>query len=144
VAQTYAETMSEVRNAAVKLQRAVANGGVDPVSGYKDDVYGHYYLERKAIETEANEAGEYAAQAAQCAERVGRNTDAYKAYSQGKLPPAHIHSRAKRWAVKLFLAHWHWVAYECEHGAPPPKPYIIETDPRHTHIVKPPNWPMPH
>jgi len=114
------------------------------VSGYDDDVYGHYYLERKAIETEANEAGEYAAQAAQCAERVGRNTDAYKAYSQGKLPPAHIHSRAKRWAVKLFLAHWHWVAYECEHGAPPPKPYIIETDPRHTHIVKPPNWPMPH
>lgn len=36
VAQTYAEAMPEVRNAAVKLQRAVANGGVDPVSGYRD------------------------------------------------------------------------------------------------------------
>ncbi len=49
MAQTYAETINEVRNAAVKLQRAVANGGVDPVSGYRDECIAAYL--RAADET---------------------------------------------------------------------------------------------
>lgn len=114
------------------------------VSGYEDDVYGHLYQERKAIETRRNEDGEYAQQAADKLARfnIGKDTDAYKAYSVGKLPPAHIHSRAKRWAVKLFLAHYHHVAYVVEYGTPPPKPYVLSRDERHTHYLAPPHWTM--
>lgn len=41
------------------------------------------------------------------------------------LPPAHIHARAKRWAVKIFLSHWHHVAYVEQFGELPPKPFAI-------------------
>lgn len=113
------------------------------VSNHERDVYGHVWAERKAQEMERNERGEFSAQAAAKLERfkIGKGTEAYKAYSQGKLPPAHIHARAKRYAVKLFLAHYHHVAYEIEHGMAPPKPYIIEHG-GHTHFIAPPNWPM--
>lgn len=41
------------------------------------------------------------------------------------LPPAQIHARAKRWAVKLFLAHFHAVYYQHHFGVAPPLPYPI-------------------
>ena len=111
------------------------------VSNNSEDIYGHVYAERKALETARNEDYYYAKQAEAIIEkkRIGKTTDAYKAYSQGKLPPAHIHARAKRWAVKLFLAHWHHVAYEIRYDAPPPKPYILNQE-GHTHYIAPPNW----
>jgi hypothetical protein len=111
------------------------------VSGRSADVYGKVYAERKELEVSRNEAGEFAEQAAGvlAAKKIGRSTDAYKHYSAGQLPPAHIHARAKRYAVKLFLAHYHHVAYEVAFGSPPPKPYVIEHG-GHTHWVKPPNW----
>ena len=112
------------------------------VSGHDSDIYGHVYLERKAIEVQRNESGDFADQAAAKLERfkIGKSTEAYAAYSTGLLPPAHLHARAKRYAVKLFLSHWHHVAYESAFGVPPPKPYIIEHG-GHTHFVAPPNWP---
>jgi len=57
------------------------------------------------------------------------------------LPPAHIHARARRYAVKLFLSHYHHVAYEVATGQKPPKPYVLDRIPGHTHYVAPPNWP---
>jgi len=57
--------------------------------------------------------------------KIGKATEAYGHYSSGKLPPAHIHARAKRYAVKLFLSHWHHKAYEFHFGKPPPFPYPI-------------------
>lgn len=114
------------------------------VQANKHDVYGRVYVERKALEIERNEAGAFADQAAAAlkAKRIGKDTDAYKACSQGKLPPAHIHARAKRYAVKLFLAHWQHVAYESHFGTPPPKPYVLEHVPGHVHFIAPPNWPL--
>ena len=41
------------------------------------------------------------------------------------LSPGHIYSRAKRWAVKIFLAHWHEQAYREKLGMEPPLPYAI-------------------
>lgn len=41
------------------------------------------------------------------------------------LPPGHIHARAKRYAVKLFLAHFHEDLYERHYGRPAPLPYPI-------------------
>jgi hypothetical protein len=111
------------------------------VSGRDDDVYGHVWAERKAQEEQRSEAGQFADQAAAGAERVGKTTEAYKHYSQGKLPPGHLHARAKRYAVKLFLSHFHHVAYELRYGEPPPKPYVL-TQEGHAHFLGPPNWPM--
>ena len=107
------------------------------------DVYGKVYDQRKQLEEERNEAGEFAEQAKDklARNKIGKETDAYKSYSQGKLPPGHLHSRAERYAVKLFLAHYHHVAYEVHYGTPPPMPYIL-TQPNHAHYIAPPNWPM--
>lgn len=97
------------------------------VSGHDDAFYGRIYKERKALETARNEAGDYADQAAAKLEkfRIGKDTDAYKAYSAGRLPPAHIHARAKRYAVKLLIAHLHEVMYLDHFGREPPLPYAI-------------------
>lgn len=107
-----------------------------------DCIYGHIYRERKAIEQQRNEEGLFADQAKAVLERkaIGKTTEAYKAYSVGKLPPAHIDARARRYAVKLFLSAYHAVAYECHYGTPPPKPWIF-TRPEHSHYISPPDWP---
>ena len=111
------------------------------VSNRPDAVYGHMYATRKEQEIARNESLQFQVQALAAAERVGKTTVAYKWYSEGKLPPAHIHARARRYAVKLFLSHWHYVAFETFYGTPPEKPYIL-TQPEHSqHFITPPNWP---
>ncbi len=110
------------------------------VSGNEKDIYGKVYLRRKEYERRRNDNGEYANQAAAILERKPNHKQA-AIYRQGKLPDGHIHARAKRYAVKLFLAHWHHVAYEVRYGTPPPKPYILEHG-KHADFIAPPNWPM--
>ena len=103
------------------------------------DIYGKVYAVRKQQEIAWNEALKFKDQAERDIVGVGKGTDAYKAYSQGKLPAARILLRAKRYAVKLFLSHYHHVAYCQEFGVHPPKPYIF-TQPNHTHFIAPPCW----
>jgi hypothetical protein len=117
------------------------------VSGNEKDIYGKVYIARKAFEHEQNDLGAYAAQAAQILkDRPGHAQK--KTYAEGKLPDGHIHSRAKRYAVKLFLSHWHHVAYEIEYGEAPPMPYIFSDQAKvkglgeHVHYTGPPNWPL--
>jgi len=112
------------------------------VSNNENDYYGHLYIERKALELERNEAGQFADQAASALERKSfrKDTVAKAAYEQGKLPPGHLHARAKRWAVKLFLSHWQAVAYACAYGVAPPRPYVV-THLGHAHVLLPPNMP---
>lgn len=108
------------------------------VSGYDDAFYGKIYVARKEQEQQRNEAGQFADQAAKVLEKkkLGKTTDAYKHYSEGRLPPAHIHARAKRYAVKLFLSHWHDKAYREQYGTAPPMPYpIAHLD--HAHYIEP-------
>lgn len=113
------------------------------VSGNESDVYGKVYKERKELEMRRNEAGAFAdqAKAALAAKNFGEDTEARKHYEAGRLPPARIHLRAKRYSVKLFLSAYHHVAYELRYGTPPPKPYILTKD-DHVHFLGPPNWPM--
>jgi hypothetical protein len=113
------------------------------VQGNKNDIYGAVYAIRRELENNRNEAGEFADQAARKLEtyNIDKSTEAYKAYSQGKLPPAHLLARASRYATKLFLAHLHHVMWEARYGEPPRKPYVIEKL-GHTSFIKPPNWPM--
>ena len=112
------------------------------VSGHPKDFYGKLWLQRKGLEAERNEAGKFSEQAAQKLKdfKIDKKTEAYKWYSEGKLPPAHIHARAKRWAVKLFLAHYHHVAWTLTMGSEPPKPYVIAIL-GHADLIKPPNFP---
>jgi len=70
--------------------------------------------------------------------KIGKDTDAIKSYSIGKLPPAHIHARAKRYAVKLFLAHFHETAYKLHYKTDPPLPYPIAIL-GHAHRIPAPN-----
>lgn len=60
-----------------------------------------------------------------------------RAIAESEEPPAH--SRAKRWAVKLFLAHYHHVAWSLATGTPPPKPYVISVL-GHADFIAPPNF----
>jgi hypothetical protein len=78
------------------------------VSNNPKSLYGNLYQQRKAIESQKNAAGDFAEQAKNilATKNIGKTTEAYKAYIVGKLPPAHIHERAKRWAVKVFLCHY--------------------------------------
>ena len=112
------------------------------VQNNEEDVYGKIFAIRKAYEIERNEKGERADQAKAKLERfnIKKTTDAYKWYSQGKLPPAHINQRASRYAVKIFLSHLFSVWYEMEHKEKPPKPYAIAIL-NHAHEIPIPNWP---
>ena len=107
-----------------------------------DCVYGKLYDVRKAYEQDKNQKGEYAAEAARKLERykiVDKVTK--ETYESGKLPDGHIHSRCKRYAVKIFLSHYHAVAYELHYKEKPPKPFAIAIL-NHVHEIPIPNWPM--
>ena len=54
-----------------------------------------------------------------------KDKETRKLYESGHLPPGRLDLRARRYAVKLFLAHWHEEAYRKHHGTEPPLPYPI-------------------
>lgn len=130
-------------NASLKRLCFLIGESFVKVSGHKADIYGQVYKARKEFEQANNELGVYAEQAAQALKdkNFGKDTEARKHYEAGQLPPARIHLRAKRYAVKLFLSHLHHVMYELEFKSPPPKPYIISHG-GHAHFISPPNWPV--
>lgn len=90
--------------------------------------YGKIFAERKVYELQKNEAGEYAEEAkkALSSKNWDRKKDAYKAYSQGKLPLGHINARARRYAVKIFLCHVFEEMYRETFHAYPPAYYVFE------------------
>ena len=126
-------------NAALKVLCWKLGESFVKVSGNKNDVYGKIYKQRKELEAQRNESGEFAEQAKAKLEKfnIGKTTDAYKAYSIGKLPPAHIHSRATRFAVKLFLSHLQEVWWKHEFHTDPPAPYAMVHQ-GHAHKIEPP------
>lgn len=104
-----------------------------------DALYGHVYAKRKAEEIVRNEAGAFKDQAKEGMKRVSKSTDAYKSYKEGKLPPGHLDMRARRYAVKLFLSHYHDEGYRRILGIEPPLPYAIANLDGHVHMVEPSN-----
>ena len=89
-------------NAALKTLCWKIGESFVKVSGNPGDFYGKLYAQRKLIEEQRNAAGAFAGQAAAKLKKfkIDKTTIAYQHYAAGKLPPAHIHARAKRWAVK--------------------------------------------
>jgi len=131
-------------NADLKRLCFLIGESVVKVSNRESDHYDKVYKERKELEEANNQKGLYAQQAADALlkRKFGDDTEAKKHYEAGKLPPARIHLRAHRYATKLFLSHYHHVAFWEHHGFAPPKPYIIEHG-GHTHYLAPPNWTQP-
>jgi hypothetical protein len=113
-------------NASLKVVCWKLGQSFQKVCHRPNDVYGHLYVTRKGYELARNERGELAAQAAAALTKLRKeDTTAKKAYLQGKLPPGHLDARARRYAVKQFLADYHGVAYARHYGTPPPLPYPI-------------------
>lgn len=89
--------------------------------------YGKLYEQRKAREEARNLAGDYKEVARLSLEEKSfrEDTNAKKAYKQGLLPAGRLDLRAMRFAVKIFLSHWHEVAYFSLHRKLPPAPYVF-------------------
>jgi hypothetical protein len=105
-------------------------------SGHERCRYGHLYRQRKEIEVAKNEAGDFAEQARQTLEQKNIREKGTRArYEEGKLPDGRIDLRARRWAVKLFLAHY-WQHGRELAGLPVPDPYPI-AHLGHAHEIKP-------
>ena len=108
------------------------------VSNKEDGYYGRIYKERKELEHKKNLTLEYKDQAAAILAKVPKHAQK-ETYAQGLLPDGHIHSRAKRYAVKLFISHLQHVWYKEHYGVEPPKPYPI-VHLGHAHYIPPNNY----
>lgn len=124
-------------NAGLKTLCWKAGQSFMKFSGRDDCYYGHIYRERKNFEIARNERGDNKELAEQLKEKVSKNTEAYKHFSNGLLPPGQIDARARRYAVKLFLSHLHGAWYEMHFGTKPPLPYPI-AHMGHVHFIPSP------
>lgn len=125
-------------NASLKVLCWKMGDSFVKVSNNPHAFYGVIYRERKVLEVERNDAGLFADQARETLE-AKRITDPVtrSIYEAGKLPPGRLDLRARRYAVKLFLAHWHEAAYIDHYGEKPPLPYPI-AHLGHTHVIERP------
>jgi hypothetical protein len=126
-------------------------------SNKEECYYGQVYKAAKAYYFRKNEAFDYAATAKsdldsgrykehvkQSAVEDGEevNEETFKRarfyLEQGKLPPAHIDARARRYAVKIFLSHLHQVWYKWHYKKDAPLPYALSIL-GHAHMIEPPS-----
>lgn len=107
-------------------------------SGNDKCYYGKLYLERKEYEVKRNESGGNKELAATLITKYNKKTESYKHLLGGKLPPAQIDARARRWCVKIFLSHLqaHW--FKVQYGVEAPKPFAIAIL-GHAHMIEPAN-----
>lgn len=111
-------------------------------SGKDQCFYGHLYKQDKARRIAKNEAGEYAEFAKSILEKKNFKANQTRAkLESGVLSDAQIDAQARRFAVKIFLSHYHAVAYQDHHGEPAPRPYIIAHG-GHVHEIAIPNNPF--
>ena len=96
------------------------------VSGKEGATYGHLYAQFKAEEIARNEQGKYAEAARRelATKHFSDDTVTLKRLKAGKLSDAHLHARAKRRAVKIFLSHY-WQKGRESQGLPVRPSYPI-------------------
>ena len=109
-------------------------------SNAEECAYGHVYRGRKEIEVARNDSGQNAETAARILteKNFSKSTEAYKSLITGKLPPAQIDGRARRFAVKLFLSHLQCAWWFQRFGELPAAPYAI-SHLDHAHFIPVPN-----
>jgi hypothetical protein len=95
------------------------------VSGKEEAVYGQLYVQFKKEEVQKNDTGRYKEAAErELANKKFSDNATKKRLLEGKLSDGHLHSRAKRRAVKLFLSHYYMKGRESR-GLPVREPYAI-------------------
>jgi hypothetical protein len=107
------------------------------VSGKEGATYGHLYADFKAQEIKRNEEGFYKEAAAKelANKKFRDDTATRKRLQGGMLSDGHLHARAKRRTVKLFLSHYYVKAREAR-GLEISRPYA-ETILNHSGIIEP-------
>jgi hypothetical protein len=96
-------------------------------SGHEDCYYGKLYRKRKELEVTRDQEGFNKDAAARVlAKKNIQDKPTRAAYESGHLPPGHLDMRARRYAVKRFLAHYFEAAWWLHYGTEPPKPWIQE------------------
>jgi hypothetical protein len=106
-------------------------------SGHDDCYYGQLYRQRKEYELERDVTGGNADAAKRTLEeRTIRDAATRTVYESGHLPAGRLDLRARRWAVKLFLAHAWEEGYRMATGNEPPAPYPI-AHLGHAHKIEP-------
>lgn len=123
-------------NAALKLLCWHAGQSFMKLASHEECFYGHLYRERKEYESQRNESGANKEYALSLVSKYSDKTDAIKHLKEGKLPPAQIDARARRWAVKIFLSHLQQEWYRFHYGKPAPAPFAIAIL-GHGHEIKP-------
>lgn len=112
-------------------------------ANHPESSYGPWIAKRKEYETAKNLAGDYKPEAERLMKLFDfeKSTEAYKANIQGKLSLGQINGRSKRWAVKMLLAHTHYVMYRDFYQKEPVLPYALAQG-DHAHFITPPNYPF--
>jgi len=111
-------------------------------SGKEQCFYGQLYKQDKARRIEKNNAGDYSDFAKSILEKKTFKANQTRAkLESGVLSDAQIDAQARRFAVKIFLSHYHAVAYQAYHNEPAPRPYIIAHG-DHVHEIAIPNNPF--
>ena len=111
-------------------------------SNRDDCFYGKLYRQDKERRSIKNQSGDYADFALEILTSKNWGNNPTRAYLEsGKLPPAQIDAQARRFAAKIFLSHYHAVAYQAHYDKPAPRPYIIEHG-GHVHEIAIPNNPF--
>jgi hypothetical protein len=88
--------------------------------------YGQLYKQDKDRRVSKNEAGDYADFAKEILDTKNFKANQTRATLEtGILSDAQIDAQARRFAVKIFLSHYHAVAFQAHYGEPAPRPYII-------------------
>jgi len=129
-------------NASLKVLAWKLGDSFVKQSGREGCYYGHLYRERKEFEVERDVAGYNAETARKTLEEKNIQDKATKAtYESGHLPDGRLDMRARRFAVKRFLAHYFEAAWWLHYGTEPPNPYVQEHL-GHVHIESCP-IPMP-
>lgn len=104
--------------------------------------YGQLYKQDKTRRIEKNESGDYADFAKSILEKKNfKANQTRKTLESGKLSDAQIDAQARRFAVKIFLSHYHAVAYQEHFNELAPRPYIIAHG-DHVHEIAIPNNPF--
>ena len=131
-------------NTALKVLCWKAGESFVKLSNDPECYYGGIWRQRKDFEIARNDSGQNAELAARILveKKFNKSTDAFKHLSAGHLPPAQIHARARRYAVKLLLSHLHHEMYIRILKQNPPFPYPI-AHLGHVHFIAPPNGSAP-
>ena len=103
-----------------------------------DCFYGQLYRQRKQYEIARNDAGGNAERAKSFKVSPGATKAVKDKLADGRMPDFNIDARARRYAVKIFLSHLHYVMHWDHFNRVPPKPYALaHLD--HAHLIDAPH-----